>query len=180
MVTNVLLDNIAGLGTLCPFGPGLFQTTFSSCAVSPNGTVAYFGRTASHDPEMRNLVVASLDTSGNVIGIPKCYPSSDRPLAPIKGYLGTDNHTTVTSIVVNSAKRRLYTGESRADVPLTTPGLNVYTLDTHGNPSGPVRTYADGNIPGNGTIEGLLMHPKLPLLYMVGYGMTGGGAGARQ
>jgi hypothetical protein len=70
MGVNVLLDNIAGLGAPATFGPLSDQTTFSSCAVSADGKVAYFGRYASSDPEMRNLVVASLDPFGEVIGIP--------------------------------------------------------------------------------------------------------------
>jgi hypothetical protein len=174
---NVLLDDIAGLGvTPRTFGPAWYQTTFSSCAVSNDGKVAYFGRTASYDPAMRNLVVASLHASGNVIGIPQCYPSSAWPLAPINGYpvaSGYENETTITTILVNSAKRRLYMGESRSGVQPTTPGLNVYTLDAQGNPTGEVRTYPDGNIPGVGTVNGLVMHPHLPLLYMVGFGMGG-------
>jgi hypothetical protein len=147
MVVNVLLDNIAGLGG----APGTFgrvwhDTTFSSCAVSPNGRVAYFGRTASHDPEMRNLVVASLDASGNVIGIPRCYPTSAWPLAPIGPF---DTHTTMTALLLNSPKRRLYMGEMRiSTAPKPKPyGLNVYTLDANGYPTGTVRTHA---IPDDG------------------------------
>jgi hypothetical protein len=82
MNVNVLLDDIAGLGAPATFGPAWYQTTFSSCAVSSDGKVAYFGRTASSDPEMRNLVVASLDTSGDVIGIPQCYCTSVHPFCP--------------------------------------------------------------------------------------------------
>jgi hypothetical protein len=167
MVVNVSLDNIAGLGApVLNFGPAREQTSFSSCAVSPNGRVAYFGRTVSHDREMRNLVVASLDASGNVIGIPRCYPTSDRPLAPI-GAAGYDV-TTITALLLNSAKRRLYVGEMRQE-PSTasTPyGLNIYTLDTNGYPTGAVRTHAVGKIPAKGEVHGLLMHPKLPLLYV--------------
>jgi hypothetical protein len=112
MVLNVLLDNIAGLGGAPgTFGRAWVETTFSSCAVSPNGRLAYFGRTTSHDPEMRNLVVASLDASGNVSGIPRCYPTSDRPLAPIGA--GGFDHTTITALLLNSARRRLYIGEIR-------------------------------------------------------------------
>jgi hypothetical protein len=164
MVVNVLLDNIAGLGgARGTFGQARDKTTFSSCAVSPNGRVAYFGRTASLDPEMRNLVVASLDASGNVIGIPRCYPTSDRPLA--RGY-----NTTITALLLNSAKRRLYIAEMRSSTTPTPYRLNVYSLDTNGYPTGAVRTHG---IPGDGEIQALLMHPKLPLLYMVGSTMIG-------
>jgi hypothetical protein len=173
MVVNVPLDNIAGLGaSVLNFGPTREQTSFSSCAVSPNGRVAYFGRTESFDPEMRNLVVASLDASGNVIGIPRGYPTSDRPLAPIGAAGAGNDTTTITALLLNSAKRRLYVGEMR-EGPSTASaryGLNVYTLDTNGYPTGAVRTHA---IPGDGEIQGLLMHPKLSLLYMVGSTMTG-------
>jgi hypothetical protein len=161
----VSLDDVAGLG----------PAKFSSCAVSTDGRLAYFGRTASYDPEMRNLVVASLDPSGNVVGIPQCYPTSAWPLALIEGYPATDRYnTTITAIVVNSTKNRLYMGESRsATQPATSPALNVYMLDAGGNPIGTVRTYPNANDAGNGTINALLMHPDLPLLYMVGQGMTG-------
>ena len=167
MVVNVSLDNIAGLGApVTIFGPPRIQTTYSSCAVSPNGRVAYFGRTASHDPEMRNLVVAPLDASGNVIGIPRCYPTSAWPLAPIGP--GGDSYSTITVLLLNSAKRRLYMGEMRegASTASTPYGLNIYTLDTNGYLTGAVRTHAVGKIPANGEIHGLLMHPKLPLLYV--------------
>src|SRR5215471_3541292 len=90
MIVNVLLDDIAGLGAPVIFGPLWYDTTFSSCAVSADGKVAYFGRTGSHDPAMRNLVVASLDASGNVIGIPQCYSTSAWPLEPIGGYPARD------------------------------------------------------------------------------------------
>ena len=172
---NVLLDNIAGLGAPKTFGPLWQQTTFSSCAASVDGRLVYFGRTASYDPAMRNLVVASLDAFGNVLGIPQGYPSSAWPLAPIGGYPPVAvNNATITAILVNAAKSRLYMAESRtAATQPTTPGLNVYTLDAGGNPTGAVRTYANGNVAGGGAIAALAMHPKLPLLYMVGWGMTG-------
>jgi hypothetical protein len=173
MAINVLVDNIAGLGAPATFGPAWYQMTFSSCALSADGKVVYFGRTASYDPDMRNLVVASLDIFGEIIGIPQCYPTSAWALAPINGYPVPSTHnTTITAILVNSAQDRLYTAESRGVVP-TIPGLNVYTLDAAGYPIGAVRTYADGNVPGNGTVAALLMHPTLPLLYMVGWGMAG-------
>jgi hypothetical protein len=174
MSVNVLLDKIAGLGAPSVFGPASYQTTFASCAVSADGRAAYFGRTASYDPGMRNLVVASLDASGDIVGIPQCYPTSGWSLAPINGYpISSGYNTTITAILVNPAKSRLYLGESRSAVQPTTSGLNVYTLDAQGKPTGGVRTYADGNIPGHGTISGLVIHPSLPLLYMVGWGMAG-------
>lgn len=174
MSVNVLLNKIAGLGSSANFGRAWYETTFSSCAVSVDGKVAYFGRTASYDPEMRNLVVASLDASGNIIGIPQCYRTSAWSLAPISGYPGPGKYnTTITAILVNAAKSRLYIAESRSAAQPTTSGLNVYTLDGEGNPTCAVRTYADGNSPGHGTISALLAHPKLPLLYMVGWGMAG-------
>src|SRR5215468_332149 len=115
MSVNVLLDKIAGLGAPSAFGPASYQTTFASCAVSADGRVAYFGRTASYDPGMRNLVVASLDASGDIVGIPQCYPTSDWSLAPINGYpISSGYNTTITAILVNPAKSRLYLGESRS------------------------------------------------------------------
>jgi hypothetical protein len=34
---NVVLDSIAGLGALASLGPLGYETTFSSCVVSPDG-----------------------------------------------------------------------------------------------------------------------------------------------
>jgi hypothetical protein len=122
---------------------------------------------------MRNLVVASLDTSGNIIGIPQCYPTSVWPLALINGYPAEINYaTTIRTILVNSAKSRLYMGEDRMGPQPTSSGLNVYTLDVKGNPIDEVRTYPFG------TIYGLVMHPALPQLYIVGPQITGVGVQA--
>jgi hypothetical protein len=105
--------------------------------VSADGKVAYFDRTASYDPEMRNLVVASLDASGNVIGIPQCYRTNAWSLAPINGYPVPGNYnTTITAILVNATKSRLYIAESRSAAQPTTSGLNVYTLHGEGTPIG--------------------------------------------
>jgi hypothetical protein len=172
---SILLDDIAGLGAPPAFGPLLYDTTFSSIAMSGDGTVAYFGRTTSRDPQMRNLVVASLDSVGNVQGIPKCYPTSTRLLAVIDNTSQPSPYnTTITALALNATKRRLYIGETRSAAKTPpAPGLNVYTLDAGGNPTGAVRTYDNGNLAGNGSIECLLMHPTLPVLYIAGWGMTG-------
>ena len=170
---TVLLDHIAGLGAPVVFSAAWYGTTFSSVAISDDGKVAYFGRTASYDPMMRNLVVVALDSSGNVKGIPTCYPTSAWALAPINGYpVASGYNSTITALALNTGKARLYIGESRSAVHPTTPGLNVYTLDASGHPDGAVRTYPNGNVPGNGDIRCLLLHPALPLLYMAGFGIT--------
>ncbi len=174
MAVNVQLFDIAGLGT-GSFGSTLDQTTFASCAVLPDGKKAYFGRANSRDPQMRNLVVASLDSAGGVLGVPQSYPTSTSPLDLIAGYpAGGDTNTAITAILVNAAKGRLYMAESRAagGAP-TTPGLNVYTLDSSGEPVGEVRTYPNGNVAGKGVLSALLLHPTQPLLYMAGWGMVG-------
>jgi hypothetical protein len=175
MVLNVSLFNIAGLGNTPPgdWGPLRHQTTFASCAVSSDGGKAYFGRAGSVDPQMRNLVVASLDSSGGVVGVPRCYPSSAWPLDPIVGYRATGEATGVyiSAILVDGARRRLYMAEIREATPPWRPtasGLNVYTLDPAGEPVGQVRTHPSGNAPHT-----LLLHPTQPVLYMAGGGMLG-------
>ena len=93
---KVLLDNIVGLGAPRTFGPIWHQTTFSSCPASADGRLVYFGRAASYDPAMRNLVVASLDESGNVAGIPQCYPTAH-------GRLRRSAANTITLYAFNSS-----------------------------------------------------------------------------
>jgi hypothetical protein len=71
---------------------------------------------------------------------------------------------SITALALNTGKARLYIGESRSAVHPTTRGLSVHTLDASGHPDGAVRTYPNGNVPGNGVISCLLLHPALPLL----------------
>jgi hypothetical protein len=82
---NVTLDGIAGQGTGNAFlGSQWDEMTYSSYAVSANGRLLYLGRANSRDPQMRNLVVVSLDGSGRVTGVPRGSVSDQAKwLAPV-------------------------------------------------------------------------------------------------
>jgi hypothetical protein len=160
-----ILVNGDTLGLNFPFSPTAFTgTSFLSCAASPHGLKVYLGRSNVSDPTLLNLVVGTLDSSGNVVGTPRLYPSSAAPLNPISDPLpSSHNHASVCAIVVNSAANRLYMGDERSDSN-GVPSLNVYTLDGTGEPTGAVRNY-DVTLTH---IRSMVQHPTLPKLYATG------------
>lgn len=154
--------------TMESFGSAGNRAAIGSHAIAANGTRLYIGRSFSRDQAQRNLTVATLNaTTGAIVGIPRTYVSSGQALSPA-GSLG---QITVSSIVIDQAKRRLYMGMS-SGAPISSKMLSIYALDANGDPTGAVMDYECGNdiYPD---VQCVVRHPTLAKLYISGFGLTG-------
>lgn len=126
----------------------------------------YLGRQYSYDPKRLNLAVVTVDAQGKVQGVPRRYADSDVPLP-------TRTQSTVTALLLDPARRKLYLTRTltAAVSPNITRLLTVWDLDASGEPTGAPRSYECGN--PNRSLISLARHPKLNVLYMVGWGGAG-------
>jgi hypothetical protein len=135
----------------------------STAALSADGRRLYLGLRYSYRVDRHNLVVLTLDAAGKPVGRPRRYADSAVDL-PEK------THATITGLLVDSARRKLYLtrvlqSARPADVSKL---LTVWDLDEQGEPAGNPRSYECGN--PNKALHALARHPRHPLLYLVGWG----------
>lgn len=132
-------------------------------AVSDDGRRIYLGRQHSYDRRRLNLGVVTAAPDGRVVGTARRYVDSLVPLPE-------QTHATVTSLLVDSTRRKLYLTHTlgAAKTPEIDQLLTVYDLDANGEPSGKPRNYACGN--PHRSLLALARHPRRDRLYMVGWG----------
>ncbi len=137
--------------------------TAGAMAVSDDGHRVYLGRQHSYDRRRLNLIVVTPAPDGSVVGAARRYLDSPVPLPD-------QTHATVTSLLVDSHRRKLYlTGTlGAAKTPEIDQLLTVYDLDANGEPRGRPRSYACGN--PHRSLLAMARHPRLDRLYMVGWG----------
>ncbi len=135
----------------------------SAAALSTEGRRLYLGSRNSYRVDRRNLVVATLDEAGKLVGEPRRYVDSTVEL-PEK------THATITALLMDASYHKLYlTGILRSAQPVNESRLlTVWDLDEQGEPRGPPRSYECGN--PNKQLHALARHPRHPLLYLVGQG----------
>ena len=156
---------IRDLNLFRDFG-SLPEQNVSAVALSPNERRLYVGIGSSGRADRRNLVVFTLDAVGKVASEPRRYQVSGDPLVP--GF-----NATVGAILVDAAHDKLYLASARggATPDPATRMLTVYDLAANGEPTGTPRHYETGH-PFKG-IMAIARHPRLNLLYMVGWGGPG-------
>jgi hypothetical protein len=134
-----------------------------SVAVSADGKRVYVGRQYSYDRKRLNLTVVTVDAAGKPSGEPRRYADSEVPLPE-------RTHATVTAILPDAARRKLYLTSPLTSGTTPEPSrlLTVYDLDASGEPTGKPRSYEAGN--PHRSLLALARHPRLDLLYMAGWG----------
>lgn len=139
--------------------------SITSMAASASGRRIYLGREYHSAPEGDALVVVTLDAGGAVVSH-RAYPASASPTPP--GW-----RITVSAIATDARHRKLFlltnpVNELGLAPPQPWADLTVYDLDSRGDPLQPPRSYDSGH-PFH-SLNTLLVHPSLDLLYMAGWG----------
>ena len=144
-----------------PTGPTTVPE-IGAVAFDPDRRKFYVG-VRRHAVDRLSLWVFDVAADGTPPGRPRKYPDSLEPLTP--------GHWTWPIVVhLDAARRRLYLGvaESHHETEKT---LGVYDLDDRGEPTSPLRSVATGNPLRD--VQAIVPHPKLPRLYLVGWGHAG-------
>lgn len=164
----VFTDHSICVNLWLPGDDARFDFQIASIAVNANASRVYLGLRNSHDLLRRNLLVVTVDEAGQVVGEKRRYRDSSFDLPAI-----FDVTSNVETLLVDPIYHKLYLG-LRVDPQEATEEtrlLTVYALDpSSGEPLGMPITYNCRNGTKTLTIvHGLVRHPLLNLLYVVGY-----------
>lgn len=121
--------------------------------------------TYARDFKRRGLVVFDVNADGTVTTEPRRYTIYTGPLEG-------NNYPIVSTLLLVPEKRKLFLGIEGSNGIISTPVV-MYDLDARGEPTGAPQFFSNGN-PQHRS-NGLLMHPRLPRLYSVGWGAGGVG-----
>lgn len=145
-----------------------------SMAISPDGSRVYLGQSLSYDRHRQNLIVLTLDATGNVLGPVRRYPDT-QDVSFMRG-----DRSDVATLLVSQKYHKLYVGVNQRDsygVPVRGV-LSVYDLDSSWEPYPAPRSYEypylfDSILGTTETLKAVALHPKHDLLYLSGFGASG-------
>ncbi|MEO6908834.1 MAG: hypothetical protein ABI210_13190, partial [Abditibacteriaceae bacterium] len=134
-------------------------------AVYPGGSRVYLGESYYTKADRLCLTVFTVNDKGQTVGAARHYRDSALPLV-------VNARTSITAIFTDARLHKLYLayildGSGAGDEKRF---VSVYDLDNNGEPVGQPHSYVSGN--PNRSILGLAVHPRLNVLYMVGWGGT--------
>jgi hypothetical protein len=148
----------------------------SAFAVHPNGRKVYLGRRISHDPQRENVVVATVDSTGQLSTPLRFYRDSPDalPLMYTSSNSLNQPRSTIQALVVVPRYRKLYVAAQLEDLFIRPARfLSVYDLTEDGDIlPGTLRSYraAPDQLTAPITIENLAVHPHADVLYISGFG----------